>query len=110
MKAPEQIQDMIGEIAHLQSCDHLDFQPLPSGVCFVRVTAGQRHFVMEYHPKEGTGVSENLADTPAFVGHDEVFPSLSVAIKRFSELLASAVTGEENSSPFAAMALHDRKI
>ena len=99
MKTPEKIQDMIGEIAHLHSSAHLKVSPLPSGVCFVRATIGRRNFVLEYHPKEGAGVSENFADTPPFVGHDAAFDSLDEAINHFKSLLANAECTEADYEP-----------
>jgi len=106
MKTPEKIQDLIGEMAHHYACDHLEAHPLPSGVCFVRATIGRRHFVLEYDPAEGAGVSENFPDTPPFVGHDSVFNSLDEAILHFTSLLADATRTEANYSP-TAFVLHE---
>jgi hypothetical protein len=108
MKTPKEIQDLIGEVAHLPS-GRLEFDPLPSGVCFLWVTIGRRNFVLEYHPKEGTGVSENFADTPPFVGHDAAFNSLDEAIKQFKSLLADAERTEADYEP-QAYALRDESI
>jgi hypothetical protein len=107
MRTHLKIQDLIGEIAHNSSCRRLEADPLPSGVCFVRVTIGRRHFVLEYDPKEGAGVSENFADTPLFVGHDAAFDSLDEAIKHFKSLLADAERTEADYQP-EAYALHDK--
>jgi hypothetical protein len=98
MKTPKEIQDLIGEVAHLPS-GRLEFDPLPSGVCFLWVTIGRRHFVLEYDPKEGTGVSENFADTPPFVGHEKVFDSLEKAIRHFKSLLSDAERTEADFAP-----------
>jgi hypothetical protein len=106
MKTPNEIQDLIGETAHLHPDAWLQFSPLPSGVCFVRVTIGRRHFVLEYHPVEGTGVSENFDDTPPFVGHDAVFDSLDKAVDHFKSLLADAARTETDHLP-QAYALHE---
>ncbi|HEY2082287.1 MAG TPA: hypothetical protein VGI88_05840 [Verrucomicrobiae bacterium] len=103
------IQDLIGEIAHGYSCRRLEVDPLPSGVCFIHVTIGRRHFVLEYHPKEGTGVSENVANTPAFVGHDTVFDSLEKAIHHFKSLLNDAEHTEADYAP-AAFALREDNL
>ena len=100
MKTPQKIQDLIGEVAHLPS-GRLKFDPLPSGVCFLWVTVGRRHFVLEYHPTEGTGVSENFDDTPPFVGHDLAFDSLDEGINHFKSLLADAAHTEANYEPKA---------
>jgi hypothetical protein len=77
------------------------FDPLPSGVCFLRVGLGRRNFVLEFHPTEATGVSENFDDTPPFVGHDEAFDSLDAAIMRFEDLLADAEHTEAGHLPKA---------
>lgn len=98
MKTPKQIQDLIAEVAHMP-CDKLEFHPLPSGVCFLWVTIGCRHFVLEYAPKEGAGVSENFSDTPPFVGHDVAFNSLDEAINHFKTLLADAERTEADYEP-----------
>jgi hypothetical protein len=98
MNTPKKIQDLIGDIAHLHPDGRLRYAPLPSGVCFLWVSIGHRNFVLEYHPTEGTGVSENVADTPPFVGHDEVFDSLAAAVVRFKALLADAERSESDYS------------
>lgn len=99
MNTPQTIQDLVGEIAHLNSCRRLELHPLPSGVCFLRVTIGRRNFVLEYHPVEGTGVSENFHETPPFVGHDVAFDSLDEAIGHFKFLLDEAKRTEANYEP-----------
>ena len=109
MSTPIQLQDLVADVAHAHPSAQLEFDPLPSGVCFFWVSLDGRNFVIEYDPKSGAGVSENFPDTPPFIGHDEAFPLLDEAVARFKELLASAARGETASSPFAAMALHDRK-
>lgn len=108
MKTPKEIQDLIGEVAHLPS-GRLEFDPLPSGVCFLWVTIGRRDFVLEYDPKEGAGVSENFSDTPLFAGHDAAFDSLDEAIKHFKSLLAEAERTEAGYEP-QSYALHDESI
>lgn len=99
MKTPQEIQNLAGEIAHLDFCRRLELHPLPSGVCFLRVTIGLRNFVLEYHPTDGTGVSENFHDTPLFVGHDAAFDSLDEAIGRFKSFLDDAARTEANYEP-----------
>ena len=66
------------------------FYPLPSGVCWLNVWIGRRNFEMEYHPANGTGISENFDDTPPFIGHDAAFDSLDEAASHFKSLLADA--------------------
>ena len=65
------------------------------------VTLGRRQFVLEYHPTEGTGVSENFDDTPPFVGHDVAYDSLDEAISHFKTLLADAARTEGDYEPKA---------
>ena len=101
MNTPQQIQDLIGEIAHLPACRRLELNPLPSGVCFVRVTIGHRNFVLEYDPVAGTGLSENFHDTPPFIGHDAAYASLDEAINQFRTLLQDAEHTEADYSPRA---------
>jgi hypothetical protein len=109
MKTPKEIQDLIGEVAHLRS-GHLEFDPLPSGVCFLWVTIGRRNFVLEYNPKLGAGVSENFPDTPPFhVGHDAAFDSLDEAINHFKSLLADAERTEADYEP-QAYALREESL
>ena len=109
MNTPLQLQDLVADVAHAHPAARLEFDPLPSGVCFFWVSLDGRNFVIEYDPKAGAGVSENFPDTPPFIGHDEAFPTLVEAVARFKELLAGAARGETSPSPYAAMALHDRK-
>ena len=105
MNTPLQLQDLVGEIAHGYPGAQLELDPLPSGVCFLWVTVGGRHFVIEYEPGRGAGVSENNADTPLFVGHDKAFDSLGDAIQRFRILLAEAAKAEAAGD----LVLHDKK-
>ena len=105
MSAPIELQDLIAEVAHTYPAAQIEFHPLPSGVCFFWVTLSERNFVIEYSPTRGTGVSENLPDTPPFVGHDEAFDSLPEAIRRFTGMLAEAA----RTQPTNAFVLHDKK-
>lgn len=110
MKTPPSLQDLIAELAHAYPTAQWEFDPLPSGVCFLWVTLSNgRDFSMEYDPKCGTGVSENFSDTPPFVGHDEVYDSLERGIVRFRELLAEAAHTTE-TNPSSAFAFHDKPI
>lgn len=99
MNTPTKIQDLIGEVGHLNSCRRLEFSPLPSGVCLLWATIGRRNFVLEYHPVKGVGVSENFHDTPPFVGHDVAFDSLDAGIGHFKSLLGDAARTEANYQP-----------
>lgn len=90
MKTPLQLQDLVAEIVHTYPAAQLELVPLPSGVCFLWATVADRHFVIEFHPKQGTGVSENLPDTPPFAGHDQGFDSLDEAVAEFKRMLAKA--------------------
>ena len=105
MNAPKKIQDLVAEVVHAHPAARLELDPLPSGVCFLWVTVAARNFVLEYHPSQGTGVSENLPDTPPFVGHDRAFDSLEEGIGFFKQLLIEAAQTEPTE---AAAAFHDR--
>lgn len=83
---------------------------MPSGVCMMWVSLNGRDFVIDYHPKEGTGVSENTPDTPAFVGHDEVFESLDAAVARFKSLLADAELRGDPARVSTDFVMHDKPI
>jgi hypothetical protein len=91
MKTPQQIQDLVAEMVHAYPSAQLELDPLPSGVVFLWLTIEERNFCLEYHPTQGTGVSENLADTPAFSGHDHGFDSLDKAIEFFKQMISKAV-------------------
>jgi hypothetical protein len=106
MSSPKAIQDLIGEVAHLNASGRMEFDPLPSGVCFLWVTVGRRYFVLEYHPTEGIGVSENFKDSPPFGGHDMAFESMDGAISHFKSLLAYAERTEAGCLP-GALALRE---
>ena len=90
MNTPTEFQDLVTEVMRAYPGAQFEFDPLPSGVCFFWVTLHDRYFVIEYAPSRGTGVSENHKDTPPFVGHDEVFDTLSEGVSRFRELLRRA--------------------
>lgn len=90
MNTPRQLQDLVAEIVHAYPSAQLELDPLPSGVCFLWATVAARNFVLEFDPKQGAGVSENLPDTPPFVGHDHGFSSLDQAIESFKKMLAEA--------------------
>jgi hypothetical protein len=109
MKTPKHIQQLIGEIMEQFPQAEIDFEPLPSGVCWLNVWLGRRNFEMECHPTQGTGVSENFDDTPPFIGHDAAFDSFADAANHFKSLLADATRTEAEHLP-QAFALHDKKI
>ena len=98
MNPPTALQDLISEIAHSYPTAQIEFDPLPSEVCFLWVTLNQRNFVLEYHPTQGVGVSENRSDTPPFVGHDEAFDSLTAAIERFRTRLNEVAQSRDPST------------
>ena len=110
MTTPIQLQTLVVEIVRDFPSAHVEWDPFSSGVGILYVTLKGREFELDYSPNQGTGVSENFGDTPPFIGHDQAFDSLDEAISRFKELLDSAARGETKSSPFAAMALHDKDI
>jgi len=95
MNTPQEIQDLVARVVHRYSDAHLELEPLPSGVCFFWVSFGNRNFCIEHHPRDGTGVSENLPTTTPFDGADRVFPSLREAIEQFERLLADAGRRQE---------------
>ena len=79
----------------------IEFDPLPSGVCWLNVWFGRRNFEMEFSPTRGTGVSENFDDTPPFIGHDAFYVSLDEAANHFKSLLADAAHTEAEHLPKA---------
>ena len=91
MKTPLELQDLVADVVHSYPPAQFEFDPLPSGVCFFWLTLNGHSFVLEYHPTQGTGVSENFPDTPPFIGHDEAFDSLGDAVRRFKTLLDDAL-------------------
>ena len=110
MNTPVPLQNLVTEIIRDLPSAQIELDPFPSGVCVLYVTLDGREFELDYSPTRGTGVSENFEDTPPFSGHDEAFDALDAAVTRFKELLASAAREEKKSSPFGAMALHDKGI
>jgi hypothetical protein len=109
MTTPVELQKLVGYIASAFPSAKVEWDPLSSGVCILWVTLNDRNFELDYHPTQGTGVSENFEDTPPFIGHDEPFDSLDEAVERFTELLASAARGERPART-SAMALHDKNL
>src|SRR5437867_4213843 len=103
MKVPKEIQQLIGASLEGFPQTRIDFEPLPSGVCWLNVWFGRRNFEMEYSPTRGTGVSENLDDTPPFIGHDAAFDSLDEAAQHFKSLLADAARTEADHLPQAVV-------
>jgi len=90
MNTPKQIQDLVSEAVHVYLDAQIELDPLPSGVCFLWMTINGHNFVMEYHPEEGAGISENTPETVPFSGHDKFFPTLDQAIIFYKQLLAEA--------------------
>jgi len=99
MTSPLQLQDLVAEMVHAYPSAKLDFDPLPSGVCFLWITVEGRNFCLEYDPKRGAGVSEITPETPPFSGHDHGFAGLEPAIKFFKQIVAKAA--EESMAALA---------
>ncbi len=99
MKSPKRLQQLVAEIIDEFPQAKLEFDPLPSGVCWLNVWLGRRNFEMEYNPARGTGISENFDDTPPFIGHDTAFDSLDEAAGNFKSLLADAARTEAGHLP-----------
>ena len=87
-------QQLVGAIIDQFLEAQIDFEPLPSGVCWLNVWFGRRNFELEHNPTRGTGVSENFEDTPPFIGHDAAFDSFDEAAQHFKSLLADAARTE----------------
>jgi len=103
MKVPKEIQQLVAAIMERFPQAQIDFEPLPSGVCWLNVWLGRRDFEMEYSPKRGTGISENFDDTPPFIGHDAAFDSFDEAAEHFKSLLADAARTEADHLPQAVV-------
>lgn len=101
MKVPKQLQRLISGILEEFPRAQIEFDPLPSGVCLLDVWYGRRNFELDYHPTQGTGVSENFDDTPPFIGSDKAFDSLDEAVGHFKSLLADAAQTEADHLPKA---------
>jgi hypothetical protein len=99
MKTPKAIQRLVGDVMDQFSEAEIEFEPMPSGACWINVWYGRRNFELEYSPTRGTGVSENFDDTPPFVGHDRAFDSLDEAVNHFKTLLADAARTEAEHLP-----------
>lgn len=101
MTVPKRLQQLTAEIMEEFPLARIDFNPLPSGVCWLNVWFGRRNFELEYSPTRGTGVSENFEDTPPFIGHDKGFASLAEAVEHFKALLTDAARTEADHLPKA---------
>src|SRR6266566_6569801 len=103
MSVPKQLQSLTAEIMDQFPLAQIDFNPMPSGVCWLNVWLGRRNFEIEYNPTRGTGVSENFDDTPPFIGHDAAFDSFDEAAQHFKSLLADAARTEAEHLPQAVV-------
>jgi hypothetical protein len=106
VSVPREIQNLTVEIMEEFPQAQIDFDPLPSGVCWLGVWLGRRNFELEYHPVRGAAVSENFDNTPPFTGHDSAFGSLAAAVTHFKSLLATAAETELSYLP-QTFALHE---
>ena len=90
---PPRLLTLMQELRQISPQLAMDLRLLPSGVAFLNVYSGGRDMVLEYHPTDGTGVSENTDSTPPFhVGHDEVFPSIELGADRLVQLVRKLLT------------------
>lgn len=110
MSTPRQLQVLISDMISEHPSAQFEYDPLPSGVCILSVSLNGREFELDYHPKNGTGVSENFADTPPFIGHDEAFASLDDATARFKALLFDASLHGDPSRIRTAYVMNDKPI
>ena len=110
MNTPTQLQELVTEIIRVYPTAKFEFDPLPSGVCLLYVVLNGREFELDYSPHRVTGVSENFEDTPPFIGHDEVFPTVGEAVVRFKSLLSDAALHAAPSRMSTAFVMHDKPI
>ena len=97
---PKELGDLTSEIMSEFPRAEIHFDPLPSGVRFLRVSLGRRSFCLEYHPTRGTGVCELTSETTPFdTGYDHFFNSVREAGAFLKTLLADAMKTEENHLP-----------
>ena len=101
MKTPRRLHQLLGEIADQFPEASIRFKTLPSDVCRLDIWYVRRNFELEYHPTQGTGVSENFDDTPPFIGHDLAFDALDEAAEHFKSMLADAARTEADHLPKA---------
>jgi hypothetical protein len=77
----------------------LDLRLLPSGVVFLSVYPGARAFALEYHPTQGTGVSEITPETTPFdMGHDHVFDAPDAAADCLLGLVRTVTESQSNAA------------
>jgi hypothetical protein len=97
---PKELGNLTSEIMDEYPLARIDFDPLPSGVRFLRVFLGRRSFCLEYHPTHGTGVCELTSETTPFdAGYDHFFKSVSEAGACLKSFLAGAMKTETNHPP-----------
>jgi hypothetical protein len=97
---PKELGELTSEIMSEFPRAEIHFDPLPSGVRFLRVSLGRRSFCLEYHPTKGTGVCELTSETTPFdAGYDHFFNSVSEAGACLKSFLADAMKTEEDHLP-----------
>ena len=52
---------------------------------FLHVVICSRHFVLEFRPGEGYGVSENVDETDGWKGHEDAFQEFTLAKDKLVE-------------------------
>jgi hypothetical protein len=100
---PRELADLTGEIMSEFPRAEIHYDPLPSGVRFLRVYLGRRSFCLEYHPTKGTGVCELTSETTPFdhAYDDHFFTSVGEAATFLKSILADAMKTEEKHLPKA---------
>ena len=97
---PKELGTVASEIMSEFPLARIEFEPLPSGVRFLRVWVGRRFFCLEYHPTHGTGVCEVTEETTPFdSGYDHLFDSVGKAGECLKSFLADAMKTEVNHLP-----------
>ena len=84
----EAMQGLVDHITLRYPGARVELEPWCSAL-FVKVFIEGRHFVLEFRPGEGFGVSEVVDEVDAWTGHSHAFKEFEEARSKFLEMIAS---------------------
>lgn len=89
------LKELSGFLSEQYPAAVIECKPWGSSTVFLDVFLNGRHFVMEFRPTHGFGVSENTEEADGWKGHDQAFETFAEAKQHLLKLLSSSAPSQD---------------